>query len=98
MKTRIVRWKAIVPLLVFLALFVVLWMVFADRMIRTQIESIGSSTLGTELDLGFFRLREGDAAMDMGGLQIANPNNPMQNLIEARTIVVDLVPIPAVEK
>src|SRR5262245_26707141 len=98
MATKIFRWKAIVPLLLFLALVAVLWFVFADRIIRSQIEDVGSSTLGTELDLASFRLRERDVAADMGGLQIANPSDPKKNLIEANTITADLVAVPAVEK
>jgi uncharacterized protein (TIGR03545 family) len=95
---KLFRWKAIVPLAVFLALFFVLWMLFADRIIRGTIESTASSTLGTEVDLGFFRLRETDAAMDLGALQVANPSDPTRNLLEASTIVVDLNPVPALEK
>lgn len=81
MAKKIFRWKAIVPLVLFLALVTILWIIFADRILRSQIESIGSSTLGTELDLASFQLRERDAAMDMGGLQIANPSDPKRNLI-----------------
>ena len=98
MATKLFRWKAIIPVVLFLALVAALWIIFADRIIRSQIESVGSSTLGTELDLASFRLRESDAAADMGGLQIANPSDPMKNLIEARTITADLVPLPAMEK
>lgn len=98
MAKKIFRWKAIVPLVLFLALVTILWIIFADRILRSQIESIGSSTLGTELDLASFQLRERDAAMDMGGLQIANPSDPKRNLIEAETITADLVALPAAEK
>jgi hypothetical protein len=98
MAKKIFRWKAIVPVVLFLALVTILWIIFADRILRSQIESIGSSTLGTELDLASFQLRERDAAMDMGGLQIANPSDPKKNLIEAETITADLVALPAAEK
>jgi uncharacterized protein (TIGR03545 family) len=98
MATKIFRWKAIIPVLLVVAIVVVLWIVFADRIIKSQIESVGSSTLGTELDLASFQLRESDAAADMGGLQIANPSDPKKNLIEANTITADLVALPAVEK
>ena len=65
MATKIFRWKAIVPVMLFLALVTALWIIFADRILRSQIEDVGSSTLGTELDLASFQLRESDAAMDM---------------------------------
>ena len=35
MAIKLVRWKAIVPLVLFLALVVILWIIFADRIIRS---------------------------------------------------------------
>ncbi len=98
MAMKLFRWKAIVPLVLVIGLIVVLWMLFADRIIRSAIESTASATLGSEVDLAMFRLRETDLAMDMGGLQIANPSNPLKNLFEAGTIVVDLAGVPLTEK
>jgi uncharacterized protein (TIGR03545 family) len=97
-KFRIFRWKAVGPLLLFLVLLVVLWIIFADRIARSQAESNLSETLGTEVDIASLTIRESDAAVDIGGLAIADPRNPMKNLFEAGTITFDLDPIPLTEK
>jgi uncharacterized protein (TIGR03545 family) len=97
-RLRIFRWKAVGPLLLFLLLLVVLWIVFADRIAREQAESNLSETLGTEVDIASLRIRETDAAVDIGGLAIADPRDRMRNLFEAGTITVDLDPVPLTEK
>ena len=95
---RIFRWKAVGPLLLFLLLLVILWIIFADRIARHQAESNLSETLGTEVDIASLRIREADAAVDIGGLAIADPRDRMRNLFEAGTITVDLDPVPLTEK
>ncbi len=97
-RLKIFRWRAVGPLLLFLALLVVLWIIFADRIVRSQAESNLSMILGTQVDIGSLRIREADAAVDVGNLAIADPRDPTRNLFEAGTIVVDLDPLPLVEK
>src|SRR5262249_21327016 len=97
-KFKIFRWKAIGPLLFFLLLLVILWIVFADSFARSQAESNLSETLGTQVDIASLRIREADAAIDIGGLAIADPRDPMKNLFEAGTITFDMDPIPLTEK
>jgi uncharacterized protein (TIGR03545 family) len=95
---RVFRWKAVGPLLLFLLILVVLWIIFADGIVRTQAESNLSETLGTQVDIASLRIREADAAVDIGGLAIADPRDRMKNLFEAGAITVDLDPIPLAEK
>lgn len=97
-RLKVFRWKAIGPLLLFGLVLVVLWVIFADRIARSQAESNLSETLGTQVDIGSVRIREADAAIDVTGLAIADPRNPMRNLIEAGDITFDLDPIPLTEK
>ncbi|HSB55585.1 MAG TPA: TIGR03545 family protein [Gemmatimonadales bacterium] len=95
---KIFRWKAVGPLLLFLLILVVLWVIFADTIARVQAEDELSSTLGTEVDIGSLRIREADAAVDIGDLAIADPRDRMKNLFEAGTITVDVDPLPLAEK
>lgn len=92
------RWRAVGPLLLFGALLVVLWVIFADSIARSQAESNLSDILGTEVDIASLRIRESDAAVDIGGLAIADPRDPRRNLFEAGTITFDVDPIPLTEK
>ncbi len=95
---KLFRWKAVGPLLLFLVLLIVLWVIFADTIARQQVESNLSETLGTEVDLASLRIRESEAAIDLAGLAIADPRDPMRNLLEAGSITLDLDPIPLTEK
>jgi uncharacterized protein (TIGR03545 family) len=95
---RVFRWRAVGPLLLFLLLLGALWAIFGDWLVRGQVEGTLSETLGTEVDLASLRIREADVAVDLGGLQVADPRDPARNLLEAGTIVVDLDPVPLTEK
>jgi uncharacterized protein (TIGR03545 family) len=95
---KVFRWKAVGPLLLFLVLLVVLWIIFADRIVRAQAESNLSETLGTEVDIASLTIRESEAAVDIGGLAIADPRDPMKNLFEAGVITIDVDPVPLTEK
>jgi uncharacterized protein (TIGR03546 family) len=90
---RVFRWKAVGPLLLFFVILVVLWIIFADRIVRGQAESNLSATLGTQVDIASLRIREADAAVDIGGLAIADPRDRMRNLVEAGAITIDLDPV-----
>ena len=95
---KVFRWRAVGPLLLFLVLLGVLWIVFADRIARAQAESNLSAILGTQVDIGSLRIREADAAVDVSRLAIAHPRDPNRNLLEAGTITLDLDPLPLAEK
>lgn len=97
-RLKIFRWRAVGPLLLFLVLLVVLWVIFADRIARSQAESNLSLILGTQVDIGSLRIRESDGAVDVGNLAIADPRDPTRNLFEAGTITFDLDPLPLAEK
>ena len=80
---KVFRWRAIGPLLLFFLLVVVLWMLFADALARRQAQDTMEEMLGTQVDLDRLTIRESDAAVDLAGLAIADPRDPMRNLLEA---------------
>jgi uncharacterized protein (TIGR03545 family) len=95
---KLFRWRAIGPLLLFLLLLVVLWVVFADAVARRQAEINLSEILGTQVDIGRLTIRETEAAVEVAGLAIADPRDPRRNLLEAGAVVIDLDPVPLTEK
>lgn len=95
---KIFRWRAVGIILLALLLLVLCWALFGDRFVRAQMEDNLSLTLGTQVDIGSLRIREGDVAVDVGELTIADPRNPHRNLLEAGTITLDLDPVPLAEK
>ncbi|MDH4130543.1 MAG: TIGR03545 family protein [Gemmatimonadota bacterium] len=95
---KVFRWRAIGPLLFFFAVFIVLWILFADGIARRQSEDALSDLLGTQVDIRHLRIREADAAVDIGGLAIADPRDSTRNLIEAEDLTFDLDPVALAEK
>lgn len=95
---KIFRWRAVGIILLALLLLGICWALFGDQFVRAQVEDNLSLTLGTQVDIGSLRIREGDVAVDIGELTIADPRNRNRNLLEAGTITLDLDPVPLAEK
>jgi uncharacterized protein (TIGR03545 family) len=94
---RLIRWKAVSALLLFVLLFAVLWALFADRLIRDSAEEAASQSLGTEVDIGRFRILETQAAVEMGAFQLADPFDPGRNLLEFDSLRLKLDPRPIID-
>ncbi len=95
---KIFRWKAIVPLGVFLVLLAVCWVLLLDVIVERSIEKAGAVLVGAKVDLEEADVRLGEGTVVLRGLQVTNPDRPMTNLIEADEIVVDLRVTPLLEK
>ena len=93
---RLIRWKAIAALAFFVVLFAVLWALFADRLIREVAQEAASESLGTEVDIGRFRILETKAAVEMGAFQMADPFDPGKNLVEFDSLRLKIDPRPLV--
>ncbi|MDH5588472.1 MAG: hypothetical protein OEZ37_00360 [Gemmatimonadota bacterium] len=75
-----------------------LWWMFLDEGVRRGIEETGASVVGARVDLAHVDVRASDGSIRLEGLQVANPDAPMTNLIEAEEISVDLLVPPLLEK
>lgn len=84
---RIFRWKAIGPLLLLLAIVAVLWALFADLLVHHSVEDVGTEVVGARVDLSAADLQLRRGAVVLRGLQVANPQKPLTNLIEAQEII-----------
>lgn len=91
---RLIRWKAIAALALFVALFALLWALFADRLIREVTEEAASQSLGTEVDIGRFQILETQSAVEMGAFQLADPFDSTKNLLEFDSLRLKLDPLP----
>ena len=98
MKFKIFRWKAIGPLLLlFLILGILAW-IFAEPLARDTTEEASTELLGTQVDVAKLDLHPRRAAVDLRGLQIADPFVLTRNLIEADEIRLKLNPAALAEK
>lgn len=93
-----IRWKALLPLVVVLALIAGLTMLFADRLVERAVEATGTHLVGARVDLASADLHVADASLELRGLEVTNPGKPMTNLVEAAAVELDLRVLPLLEK
>ncbi len=98
MRVAVFRWKAVVPLLVFGAVALGLWLVFADRIARRTAESVGTTLIGAEVEIERLHLDLPHGRVEIHGLTVASPFEALQNLVQADALVADLEPLPLLEK
>ena len=97
-RARVFRWRAIIPLTLFFALLVLAAFLLKDRMVKRAVERTGEYLVGAKVELAAADVRLGEGAVSLRGLQVANPDAPMTNLLEAEEIVLDLEVEPLLEK
>ncbi|HET9947947.1 MAG TPA: TIGR03545 family protein [Longimicrobiales bacterium] len=94
----VLRPPGLVIFAVVVLLIGLLYWLFADRIVKGVVEATGESLVGARVELESVDLRVTEGSVRMTGLQVANPNAPMTNLMEAGEIAVDLLLGPLLEK
>lgn len=98
MLKRLLRLRAFIPMVLLLVLLVVGWWLLLDRLVAKGVEEAGASIVGAKVDVGEADVRVGDGVVVLRGLQVANPDAPMTNLVEAREVVANVMMPPLLEK
>lgn len=97
-KSRVLRPPGLVVFGVLLVLMGIGWWLYADTLVERGVEATGESIVGARVELVSVDLRPTEGRVSLGGLQVANPDAPMSNLLEADEITVDLMIEPLLEK
>jgi uncharacterized protein (TIGR03545 family) len=95
---RIVRWKAVVPLALFLLVVGVVWLLLLDPLVEHTVEDLGTEMVGARVDVAAADVRLRDGVVQLRGLRVTNPDRPMTNLVEADEIVLNFRVAPLLEK
>lgn len=93
-RTAIFRWRAIGVLILVVAVIALLYTVFLDRVVESTVEEAATELLGTAVEVDGLDIHTRETAVDIGGFSIADPFDPMRNLVEAGRIQVQLEPRP----
>lgn len=93
-----IRWKALLPLTVLLALIVGLSILFLDPAVRRGVESAGTEAVGAKVDLASAHVAIRDGVVTLRGLAVTDPGKPMTNLFEAEELVFAVGIVPALER
>jgi len=98
MVTRLFRWKAVLPFVLFLGLLSAVWLLFGEEFVRHESEDSATELLGAEVDIGGLQITLRQSRVVVTGLQVADPYNRNRNLLAAGRIVLELDPVPLLEK
>jgi len=97
-RSKILRPPGLVVFAVVVFGVALLWWLYADTLVQRGVEATGESLVGARVELESVDLRPTEGSIRMTRLQVANPDAPMTNLMEAGEIVVDLRVTPLLEK
>ncbi|HJU89401.1 MAG TPA: TIGR03545 family protein [Gemmatimonadaceae bacterium] len=97
-RTGVIRWRGLIPLALILALIAVGYTVFSDPIARDTTSEAATKLLGTQVDVGALHILEQETALDIRAIAIADPFDPMRNLVEAGAIRIDLERDPLLQK
>lgn len=97
-KRGIIRWRGVIPLALAVIALVVLWHTFGEALLRNTVEEAASEFLGTQVDVGALEVRVGATTVEFRGVSVADPFDPMRNLIEAQRVRFELEQRPLLER
>ena len=97
-RSALFRWRGIIPLALGLALVAAVWLLFAERIVRSTMEEAGTKALGAEVDVADLKIHLTQTAIEISGIAIADPFDAHKNLFEVKRLFVELEPAPLAEK
>lgn len=92
------RWQGILPIVLVGTVVVLVWFLFAERILRNTMEEAGTKALGTEVDVADLKIHLTQSAIEIAGIAIADPFDAHKNLVEVKKLFVELEPAPLAEK
>jgi len=85
-----IRWWGLGAFIVIVGGIVALWVLFADTLVRRGVESAGTSMVGARVELEAADVSFSPARLELRGLAVTNPDEPMRNALEAERLAFDI--------
>ncbi|MBI4209849.1 MAG: TIGR03545 family protein [Deltaproteobacteria bacterium] len=92
------RWKAIIPIAIFMGLIAVGIVFFLDPLLKRAMVGGGQLIFGAKVEIVSVRTRFKEASLRIRGVQVADKSEPMKNLFEYEEAVFDMRFLPLLEK
>ncbi len=87
---KIIRWWGILVFPLFIGFIVLMYWLFAERLLKHGIEEAGTVLVGAKVELDDLDLDWQQGKLQLTRLQVTNKNAPMRNLVEIKTIIADI--------
>ncbi|MDX1495019.1 MAG: hypothetical protein R3253_13205, partial [Longimicrobiales bacterium] len=97
-KRNVLRPPGLAVFGVFVLLVMAAWWLFAESLVERSVEETGAYLTGARVDVEAADIRPTDGVLSLTGLQVANPDQPMKNLLEADEITAELMLGPLLGK
>ena len=86
----VVRWRGLFAVALALLVIVGVWLTLGETLLRDSLEEAASEFLGTEVDIARLDVHLRGATVEMHGVSVADPFDPMRNLVEAAALRAEL--------
>lgn len=83
-----IRWQGLLIFIVVMALVLVFWFLFVDKIVKSSIEKVGTAIVGAKVELKDADLSLIPLGLTLDTLKVTNPNEPMKNAVEFKKAVV----------
>lgn len=83
---KYIRWKGLAAFLIVLIVVGAFWFLFVDGIVKRGIEKYGTRAVGAKVNVANADLSLFPAGLELLGLQITNPEEPMKNAVEISKI------------
>ena len=85
-----IRWEAVVPATVFVALVMAYFTLFFDGHVRRGIEYVGTQVNGAEVNVGYLSTSFFAARLEIGEIQVTDKNKPERNTVQVGKILFQM--------
>ncbi len=95
---KLIRWKAVIPLVIFIVCLTILCTFFLDNIIKNTIISIGESIFSAKVEISSLKTKFKNMSIEINGLCVADKSDPWKNLFEVDKTKFAIKPIPLLSK
>jgi uncharacterized protein (TIGR03545 family) len=89
-----IRWSGLIGFISILAILVLGWLFAAGPLIKYSIETFGSKAAKAKVEVADVSLSFDPLGIEISGVQVANSDNPMENVLQFDRAVADLELLP----
>jgi len=97
-RAALIRWRAIIVIVLVAGLLAAFWILFADRIVRSTLAEAATESLGTQVDIASADIDLSSTTLELRGIAIAHPFDSTRNIAEIGRAFVALEAGPLLRK